>query len=302
MSSPRSPVMVPHPPLIIPEVGKGEEKAISSTISAYQEAARQVAACHPGYAGHLVSARAHVCGLLSSFSGVLLLPGIFGNFGAPQVRISAAYDTAFVPHLVGTGRRERGSRRGRWEERRRWLDHGTMIPAVVLEPAGRDLSHRAHRSFWSIAFDALPAGAQCIQETARKLGRTIAVIASGDLSASAEGRGGLMDSARKDQNMISASWPSWEKRNSENCFPSASVSCAQAGECGHRAFVIMAGALDAAEISARQLSYEGPFGVGYGRLRSTGVKAMTLSGIFCVSTRRSREQKPQDGKARRMHM
>ena len=29
-------VMVPHPPLIIPEVGKGEEKAISSTISAYQ--------------------------------------------------------------------------------------------------------------------------------------------------------------------------------------------------------------------------------------------------------------------------
>ena len=40
-------VMVPHPPLIIPEVGKGEEKAISSTISAYQEAARQVAACHP---------------------------------------------------------------------------------------------------------------------------------------------------------------------------------------------------------------------------------------------------------------
>lgn len=46
--------------------------------------------------------------------------------------------------------------------------------------------------------------------------------------------------------------------------------CAKAAECGHRSFTMMAGALEAeareAEITieARQLSYEGPFGVGYG--------------------------------------
>ena len=33
-------VMVPHPPLIIPEVGRGEEKEIQKTIDAYRQAAQ----------------------------------------------------------------------------------------------------------------------------------------------------------------------------------------------------------------------------------------------------------------------
>ena len=40
--------------------------------------------------------------------------------------------------------------------------------------------------------------------------------------------------------------------------------CEKAGECGHRSFTIMAGALDCTDVRAESLSYEGPFGVGYG--------------------------------------
>ena len=40
--------------------------------------------------------------------------------------------------------------------------------------------------------------------------------------------------------------------------------CEKAAECGHRSFVIMAGALDGKAVNVRRLSYEGPFGVGYG--------------------------------------
>ncbi|WP_251570279.1 AmmeMemoRadiSam system protein A [Parasutterella muris] len=40
--------------------------------------------------------------------------------------------------------------------------------------------------------------------------------------------------------------------------------CESAGECGHRSFVIMAGAFDKRKVDAHVLSYEGPFGVGYG--------------------------------------
>ena len=40
-------VMVPHPPLIIPEVGRGEEKAIQKTINAYHQAAKEIAALQP---------------------------------------------------------------------------------------------------------------------------------------------------------------------------------------------------------------------------------------------------------------
>ena len=38
---------VPHPPLIVPSVGKGEERAIQSTIDAYREVARRIARHKP---------------------------------------------------------------------------------------------------------------------------------------------------------------------------------------------------------------------------------------------------------------
>ena len=40
-------VMVPHPPLIIPDVGRGQEKAIQATIDAYHGAAKKIASWKP---------------------------------------------------------------------------------------------------------------------------------------------------------------------------------------------------------------------------------------------------------------
>lgn len=34
--------IVPHPPIIIPSIGKGEEKAISSTIESYHEIGKEI--------------------------------------------------------------------------------------------------------------------------------------------------------------------------------------------------------------------------------------------------------------------
>lgn len=42
------------------------------------------------------------------------------------------------------------------------------------------------------------------------------------------------------------------------------VFCEKAAECGLRSFVIMAGAFDGYDVESEILSYEGPFGVGYG--------------------------------------
>ena len=40
-------IMVPHPPIILPEVGRGEEKKISETDRAYREAAELVGELAP---------------------------------------------------------------------------------------------------------------------------------------------------------------------------------------------------------------------------------------------------------------
>jgi AmmeMemoRadiSam system protein B len=37
-----------------------------------------------------------------------------------------------------------------------------------------------------------------------------------------------------------------------------------AGECGYRTLVMMLGAFDESQVTSEVLSYEGPFGVGYG--------------------------------------
>ena len=39
--------MVPHPPMIVPEVGKGSEKEILETTRAYERVADEVAALEP---------------------------------------------------------------------------------------------------------------------------------------------------------------------------------------------------------------------------------------------------------------
>ena len=38
---------VPHPPIILPEIGRGEEKKIARTTAAYREVMRRAAALEP---------------------------------------------------------------------------------------------------------------------------------------------------------------------------------------------------------------------------------------------------------------
>ena len=39
--------MVPHPPMIIPQIGRGTEKQIQETIDAYRNVAREIASLKP---------------------------------------------------------------------------------------------------------------------------------------------------------------------------------------------------------------------------------------------------------------
>ena len=39
--------MVPHPPMIVPDVGRGSEAQIEETTRAYEQAAKEIAALKP---------------------------------------------------------------------------------------------------------------------------------------------------------------------------------------------------------------------------------------------------------------
>ncbi len=257
---------VPHPPLIIPEIGKGEERKIKRTIDAYHEAAKELAGYRPETIV-LISPHQIMYADYFHISPGEGARGDFGQFGAGQVRLEVSYDTAFVEKLCALAEQGRtpglgALPAGTLGERDRRLDHGTMVPLYFVNKYWKD--YRLVR----IGLSGLSLAAhyelgRCIQEAAQALERNVALIASGDLShrLRAEGPYGFK-----------AEGPEYDRRVMDvlgsgdfgELLEFTEDFCEKAGECGHRSFTIMAGALDGMAVAARRLSYEGPFGVGYG--------------------------------------
>ena len=102
-----------------------------------------------------------------------------------------------------------------------------------------------------------------IRKTADMLDRKVVLIASGDLSHRLKEDGPYgyrKEGPEYDQRIMDV----MERGAFGELLSFPEDFCEKAGECGHRSFTIMAGALDQTGILPEKLSYEGPFGVGYG--------------------------------------
>ena len=91
-------VAVPHPPIIMPEVGHGEEKKIQKTIDAYREVMRRAAALKPDTVV-VISPHSTMYADYFHISPGKQAKGDFGSFGAPQVQLAVQYDEQFEQSL-----------------------------------------------------------------------------------------------------------------------------------------------------------------------------------------------------------
>lgn len=253
-------VMVPHPPLIIPDVGRGEERKIQATIDAYDKAARFLADLQPDTVV-VLSPHSVMYADYFHISPGLEARGSFARFRAPAARFSVKYDSEFVEELCREAE-ARDVSAGTLGERDKSLDHGTMVPLYFLNKYLTD--YRLVR----IGLSGLSLArhyelGQCIQSVAGQLGRNVAVIGSGDLShkLKEDGPYGFQKEG-----------PEYDERIMDvmgraafgELFDFSEDFCDRAAECGHRSFTIMAGTLDRRSVKAERLSHEGTFGVGYG--------------------------------------
>lgn len=252
--------IVPHPPLIVPEVGKGEEKKISKTIESYREVARRIAALKPDTI-ILTSPHSIMYSDYFHISPGKSAKGDFGQFGAKKVSFEAEYDEEFVEALESCAERE-GIEAGTLGEKNPQLDHGTMVPLYFIN---QFLKHyklvRIGLSGLSVT-DHYRLG-KCVIKTADKLNRNIVFVASGDLShkLKEEGPYGFAaEGVQFDQEVRIA----MEKGDFLKFLEFSPDFCEAAAECGLKSFIIMAGALNGKSVAPELLSYEGPFGVGYG--------------------------------------
>ena len=253
-------VQVPHPPLILPEVGHGEEKRIQSTIDAFDAAAKFIADLQPDTV--IISSPHSI--LYSDYFHISPDPsakGSMAQFGAPQLKFSCAYDEELVK-AVEAAAKENNIPAGTLGNRQPELDHGTMVPMYFLAKYCKTCKIvRLALSGFSLK-EHYRVG-MLIAETAEKLGRKIAWIASGDLShkLTKEGPYGFNPAGPQYDKKIMEVMGSG---NFADLFSFKDDFLEEAAECGHRSFVLMAGAFDGLAVESRKLSYEGPFGVGYG--------------------------------------
>ena len=175
--------------------------------------------------------------------------------------MEVTYDTEFVENL-GRLSEAGGIPAGTLGERDRRLDHGTMVPLYFVNQYWQEYKLvRIGLSGLSLT-EHYELGLR-IKEAAETLGRNVVVIASGDLShrLTPTGPYGYKEEGPEYDRRIMEVMSSGDF---EKLLEFSEDFCEKAGECGHRSFVMMAGALDRTAVRAERLSYEGPFGVGYG--------------------------------------
>ena len=252
--------MVPHPPMIVPAVGRGSEKQVLETTLAYERAAEEIAALEPDT---VLITSPHTVMYADYFhiSPGSEAKGSFARFHAPRVRFSETYDTDLVDRICQLAE-EADFPAGTLGERDPDLDHGTMVPLWFLRQkyAGGKLVR--------IGLSGLPLAdhyrlGQLLARAVEDTGRRAVLIASGDLSHKLQTYGPYG---------FAPEGPEYDRRIMEVCgqgdfgalFDFDETFCDKAAECGHRSFVIMAGAFDGLRVNAEALSHQDVTGVGYG--------------------------------------
>ena len=122
--------MVPHPPLIVPQIGKGDEKKVRKTIESYKQVADEIAAIRPEtiIISSPHSVMYHDYFHISPGKGA---SGSFADFRAPGVSFQEEYDTELVTLIEKLAGRS-GIPAGTMGERDSSLDHGTMVPLYFI--------------------------------------------------------------------------------------------------------------------------------------------------------------------------
>ncbi len=252
--------MVPHPPMIVPEVGRGGESQIRATAEAYAQVAGEIAALRPET---IIVTSPHTVMYADYFhiSPGAAASGSFAQFRAGSVRFRETYDTGLREALCAIADAE-DFPAGTLGERDPQLDHGVMVPLYFVRQKYSDFR------LLRIGLSGLPLTdhyrlGQMLRQAVGQTGRRAVLIASGDLSHKLQTYGpyGFAEEG-----------PVYDARIMDVCgraafgelFDFDETFCDRAAECGHRSFVIMAGALDGQAVSARTLSHEDVTGVGYG--------------------------------------
>ena len=249
--------IAPHPPIMVPEVGRESIREVVDSIDAMAELARRV-----------VDTGAETVVLISphapleadsfvAYHGPEVV-GDFSRFDAPDTYFTAPVDEELLDAIKRAAAAEQYDITMLPSDD---LDHGIAVPLYFLFRNGWQgkvvtlgysyLSNDDHVRFGS-----------CIRQAVDQLGRRVAFIASGDLSHRLQPgapAGYNPDAHNFDEQVVAALRANEPQQITEIDHNLRRL----AGECGYRSMLVAIGASAELPLTCEVLSYEAPFGVGY---------------------------------------
>ncbi len=248
--------IAPHPPIMVPEVGREAIADVRSSIDAMA-----------ALTGRVIESEAETVILISphaplepdafvAYAGPELHAD-FANFRAPTATVHAELDEELLKEITRAGAEQKFE----VVRIRGDLDHGTAVPLYFLQRYGWHgrvvalgysfLSNEDHLRFGS-----------CIRAAIDKVGRRVAFIASGDLSHRLKPgapAGYNLEAHLFDEEVVEAI-----RSNSTRRIVTIDQELRRtAGECGYRSMLVAIGVAQELESRCEVISYEAPFGVGY---------------------------------------
>lgn len=249
--------IAPHPPIMVPEVGRESVSDVVHSIHAMAELARRVI---ESGAETIVLISPHAPLEADSFvayDGPEVFAD-FSRFNAPEAYFMAKVDEELLDAIRDAAASQQFEVLMLAEQD---LDHGTAVPLYFLFRNGWNgkvvtlgysyLSNEDHVRFGS-----------CIKQAVDQLGRRVAFIASGDLShrlRPSAPAGYNPDAHYFDEQVVAALRANTPQQITEIDYNLRRL----AGECGYRSMLVALGACAELPLSCEVLSYEAPFGVGY---------------------------------------
>ncbi|MHB2018120.1 MAG: AmmeMemoRadiSam system protein B [Candidatus Xenobia bacterium] len=251
--------LVPHPPLLVPEIGQEKRARVAATVGALERLADTIHQLNPEA---LLMITPH--GPFRRDALTLLKSPIHAEFLHFKLGWDFESDAELGMAVAGELGHD-GFRTAPWPSGKHifstGLDHALMVPMYFLKRAGVQAplvcisicaaDHRRHH-------DMGRSVARAVQESKLR----VVLVASGDLSHRLlpEAPAGFDPHAHLFDEVVVESL---RQQNWQGLLDLDEGLVERAGECGLRPIGMLTGLLQGRDCRGEVLAYEGPFGVGY---------------------------------------
>ncbi|KAB3534792.1 AmmeMemoRadiSam system protein A [Alkaliphilus pronyensis] len=256
----------PHPPIILKEIGGGEERKAQKTIEGLNKIAEIVLENKPEV---IICITPHgnvfsdgICILNDEYA-----TGNLKSFGHPEISMEKAIDIDFNDYLIDALQEEEipsvflDENIAKEYNLKVELDHGVIVPLSFIDKKYNNYKI-LHITIGMLKHLELYRIGKLIGDTIMLSDKQAMVLVSGDLShcLTKESPYSYNPEGRAFDNTIVSIM---EDQRFEELLNINSESYTAAAECGLKPIIMGLGTLDGYSTTTEVFSYEGPFGVGY---------------------------------------